>query len=55
MLAELYGIDKQARQIFCNTHTTLGFSCGMNKVMRNMEWGMKMEEVVKYFRVLHGI
>ena len=51
LLAELYDLDTQAGQIFCNTHTTLGFSSGMNKVMRNVESGMKMEEVVKSFMV----
>ena len=51
LLAELYDLDTPAGQIFCNTHTTLGFSSGMNKVIRNVEAGMKMEEVVKSFMV----
>ena len=51
LLAELYDLDTVAGQIFCNTHTTLGFSSGMNKVMRTVELGMKMEEVVSSFMV----
>ena len=50
-LAELYDLDKPAGQIFCNTHTTLGFSAAMNKVMRKIEASMKLEEVVKTFMV----
>ena len=45
-LAELYDLDTPAGQIFCNTHTTLGFSSGMNKVLRLVESGMNLEEVV---------
>ena len=50
-LAELYDLDKPAGQIFCNTHTTLGFSAAMNKVMRMIEASMKLEEAVKTFMV----
>ena len=38
-LAELYDLDTPAGQIFCNTHTTLGFASGMNKVLRLVESG----------------
>ena len=51
ILAELYDLKQEAGQIFCNTHTTLGFSAAMNKVMRNVEAGMKLEEVVQSFMV----
>ena len=51
ILAELYDLEKEAGQIFCNTHTTLGFSAAMNKVMRMLEAGMKLEEVVQSFMV----
>ena len=51
LLAELYDLDTQAGQIFCNTHTTLGFSSAMNKVMRTIESDMHLEEVVKGFMV----
>jgi hypothetical protein len=50
-LAELYDLDTPAGQIFCNTHTTLGFAAGMNKVLRLVEAGMHLEEVVKTFMV----
>ena len=51
LLAEMYDLDKQAGQIFCGTHTTLGFSSAMNKVMWMLETDMKMEEVLKSFMV----
>ena len=51
ILAELYDLEKPAGQIFCNTHTTLGFSSAMNKVMRNIDSGMHLEEVVQSFMV----
>ena len=51
ILAELYDLEKQAGQIFCNTHTTLGFSAAMNKVMRLVESGMQLEKVVQSFMV----
>ena len=50
-LADLYDLDTPAGQIYCNTHTTLGFSSGMNKVLRLVESGMHLEEVVKTFLV----
>ena len=50
-LSELYDLDTTAGQIFCYTHTTLGFSAGMNKVVRLVEAGMHLEEVVKTFMV----
>ena len=50
-LADLYDLDTPVGQIFCNTHTTLGFSSGMNKVMRVVEAGMNLEDVTKGFMV----
>ena len=51
LLAEMYNLESPAGQIFCGTHTTLGFSSAMNKVMRLVEADMKMEEVLKSFMV----
>ena len=51
ILAEMYDLDSPAGQIFCGTHTTLGLSSGMNKVMRLVEPQMKLETVVKNFMV----
>ena len=50
-LAEMYDLKKPAGQFFCGTHTTLGFSSVMNKVMRQVEEDMKMELVVRGFMV----
>ena len=46
ILAEMYDLEKPAGQIFCGSHTTLGFSSVMNKVMRQVEADMKMEQVL---------
>ena len=35
----------------CGTHTTLGFSSAMNKVVRMLEAEMKMDQVLKGFMV----
>eukprot|EP00058_Branchiostoma_floridae_P018115 XP_002603604.1 hypothetical protein BRAFLDRAFT_93148 [Branchiostoma floridae] len=51
LLAEMYDIEKPAGQLFCGTHTTLGFSSAMNKVMKIVEADMKMEQVLKGFMV----
>ena len=51
ILAEMYDLEKPAGQIFCGSHTTLGFSYGMNKVMQQVEAEMKMEQVLKGFMV----
>ena len=51
ILAEMYDLEKPAGQIFCGSHTTLGFSSVMNKVMRQVEADMKMEQVLKGFMV----
>ena len=51
ILAELYDLEKPAGQLFCTTHTTLGFSSAMNKVLRLIESGMQLDEVVQTFMV----
>ena len=51
VLQELYDLEKPAGQIFCGSHTTLGFSAAMNKKMRHLEAEMKMEEVMQTFMV----
>ena len=47
MMEEMHSLETKAGQIFCGTHTALGFGAGMNKVMRLVESHMKMEQVVK--------
>ena len=51
LLAEMYDLEEPAGQLFCGTHTTLGFSSAMNKVMRLLEADMKMEQILKGFMV----
>ncbi|QQP49861.1 Hypothetical protein FKW44_010670 [Caligus rogercresseyi] len=51
LLAEMHNLETPAGQIFCGTHTTLGFSSAMNKVMRLVEADMKMEQVLQSFMV----
>ncbi|KAI4826915.1 hypothetical protein KUCAC02_030345 [Chaenocephalus aceratus] len=47
----MYNLETPAGQIFCGTHTTLGFSSALNKVMRLVEADMKMEQVLQSFMV----
>ena len=47
----MYNLEKPAGQLFCGTHTTLGFSSTMNKVVRMLEAEMKMDQVLKGFMV----
>ena len=51
VLQEMYDLEKPAGQIFCGSHTTLGFAAAMNKKLRHLEAEMKMEEVMKTFMV----
>ncbi|KAK1882685.1 ATP-dependent zinc metalloprotease FtsH [Dissostichus eleginoides] len=51
LLAQMYNLETPAGQIFCGTHTTLGFSSAMNKVMRLVEADMKMEQLLQSFMV----
>jgi hypothetical protein len=45
----LYQLDKPAGQIFCGTHTTLGFSSAMNKVVMAIELKMKLDTLLSKF------
>ena len=51
LLAEMYSLDKPAGQLFCSTHTTLGFARAFNKVMRILEADMELEKQVQMFMV----
>ena len=51
VLAEIYDLETPAGQIFCGTHTTLGFSSAMNKGLRLVESEMKLETLVQSFMV----
>ena len=51
VLAELYNLDDAAGQLFCGSHTTLGFSSAMNKVVKVIETDMKVETILSKFMV----
>ena len=51
MLQEAYDLDKPAGQLFCGTHTTLGMSSAMNKVLRLLEAEMDLDKMIQSFMV----
>lgn len=51
LLQEAYDLDQPAGQLFCGTHTTLGFAAAMNKFLRLLEAEMKMDMLVQGFMV----
>ena len=51
VLAEMYNLDSPAGQIFCGTHTTLGFSSEMNKIVSTIEQDMKLNNILAHFMV----
>ena len=51
ILQEMYGLENPAGQLFCGTHTTLGFSSALNKITRLVETDMKVEHLVGGFMV----
>ena len=51
VLADLYDLEKPAGQLFCGSHTTLGFSGNMDKQVSRIEQDMKLELIIKNFMV----
>ena len=51
VLQELYNLDKAAGKLFCWSHTTLGFSSALNKVVASIERCMKLEKILAHFMV----
>ena len=51
ILAEMYNLEKPVGQIFCGTHTVLGFSNTMNKLVMEIELNMKLETILSGFMV----
>ena len=49
VVQELFDLEKPAGQIFCGTHTTLGFSNAMNKVVMTIELRMKLDTLLSTF------
>ena len=50
-LQTLYDLDKPAGQLFCGSHTTLGFSSSLNKKVSIIESDMKIDQVLSKFMV----
>ena len=51
IMADMYNLDTVAGQLFCGTHTTLGFASGMNKQMSIIERDLTLEVIFKNFIV----
>ena len=51
ILADLHNLAEPAGQLFCGSHTTLGFSSAMNKVVKMLETDMKVETILSKFMV----
>ena len=51
VLQELYNLDKPAGQLFCGSHTTLGFASALNKIVASIERDMKLENILAHFMV----
>ena len=51
IIQDMFDLDKPAGQLFCGTHTTLGFSNTMNKLIMEIELKMKLETVLSKFMV----
>ena len=51
ILASLYSLDTIPGQIFCGSHTVLGFSDKMDKIVSKIEENMKLELIVAKFMV----
>ena len=50
-LATMYDLNEPAGQIFCGSHTTLGFSNALNKKVSVIETDMKVDQILKQFMV----
>ena len=51
ILQELWDLDKPPGQLYCGTHTCLGFSSCMNRVVTVLETKMQLETVLSQFMV----
>ena len=51
VIQEMFDLDKPPGQIFCGTHTTLGFSNSMNNVVMRIEVKLKLETLLSKFMV----
>ena len=51
VLAKMYNLEKPVGQIFCGTHTLLGLSNTMNKLVMEIELNKKLETILSGFMV----
>ena len=51
LLADLCNLETASGQLFCGTHTTLGFSTAMCKMVSAIERDMKLENILAHFMV----
>ena len=51
VLQEMYSLDEPAGQLFCGSHTTLGFSNAMDSWVGKIEEDMKISQVTSKFMV----
>ena len=51
ILQEMFDLNKAPGQLFCGTHTCLGFSSCQNKMVTEVERKMKLETVLSQFMV----
>ena len=51
VLQEMYSLDEPAGQLFCGSHTTLGFSRAMDQLVGKVEEDMKISQVTSKFMV----
>ena len=51
LLASMFNLDTVKGQLFCGTHTTLGFSGAMNKILAVVERDMTLEAIFQNFMV----
>ena len=51
VLAEIYDLESPAGQLFCGSHTTLGFAREMNQVVSMIEKDMSLDAILAHFMV----
>ena len=49
ILMEMFELDKPAGQLFCGSHTVLGFSSAMNAVVLRLELSMGLDKLLSTF------
>ena len=51
LLAQMFDLNTAKGQLFCGTHTTIGFSGAMNKMLAYVERDMTLEAIFNNFMV----